>query len=101
MKEADFEDELGRKYHVYLPEGISDVDAHLGIVIGPPDIVDDLELPEPLATRLHNVLHRRGLWNYDEVQKRPKELLASWQEALRVDIQTLQLSFKKFQEEDS
>ena len=68
-------DGRGRKYDAW--KGDSD----LVVLIGPPEmLVDELGLPEPFATRLHNVLHSRGLFNSRDVS-RSKELFAALQES--------------------
>lgn len=69
------------------------------ILIGPPEgIVDALELPEPFATRLHNILFNRGLLTYEDVVKNPKQLLGAMQEALSLDVQKLQEAYFKYSE---
>lgn len=72
------------------------------IILGPPEeLIATLGLPEPLATNLHNILHRRRLLNYQEVCKRPKELIGALQEALGLDAQKLQEAFFKIEQEVS
>ena len=73
----------GRKYLVSLPEDSDNLD--LGIVIGPPSFVDDLELPEPFATKLHNQMYDRGFFTLDNLRRRPNEVQAALQSALRLD----------------
>lgn len=83
--------ENGRKYEALI-EGEN------RIILGPPEgLVDELGLPEPMATRLHNVLHARGLLTYDDVRKRSGELLGVWQEVLMTDVQVLYQTFQNFQ----
>jgi hypothetical protein len=84
----------GRKY-----VGYSDGNGNV-ILKGPPEgLVDDLKLPEPLATTLHNVLYARGLLTYDDVMKRSKELIGALQEALNLDVQRLQEAYFKYAQE--
>jgi len=95
MKSVTYKDEKGRLYKVSLPDDVPDSEAIKGIPIGPPDIVDALGLPEPFATRLHNELHRRSLWNIREIKRRPGALTAALQATLRVDFQTLSNAYHK------
>ena len=95
MRIVDWTDERGRKYRVRLPDGAKDEDAPMGILIGPPDVVDNLGYPEPMATRLHNLLHERGLFNVDIVRKTPQALQSVLRAALQVDVHILQDAFVK------
>lgn len=93
MRLVTYEDERGRKYLVKLPEGMGDDEAELGIPVGPPDIVDALSLPDEIATRLHNELFNRKLFDLDTVTKNPRALSAALQAAYRLDVQTLHEAF--------
>ena len=85
--------EGGRNYEA-LVEGDS------RIVIGPPEgLADEFGLPREMATRLHNVLHARGLLTYEHVRKRSGELAGVWQEVLRMDVQRLYQIFQSFQQD--
>ncbi len=86
MRELDYTDEIGRTWRVALPDGVPAEDAPLGVPIGPPPVADVLGLPEPWATRLHNELHRRGLYRLRDVQLRPQEVQAALQAACRLDV---------------
>jgi len=88
----------GRKFLIGLPEGVEDV--NLGINFGPPDIMDILELPEPIATRLHNQLFNRGLLNLKELQRRPAEVQAALQSALRLDAARIITAFSEAEKEN-
>lgn len=84
----------GRKYRA-LADGSGNA-----IVIGPPEgLVDDLGLPEPFATSLHNILYDRGLLTFRDVQTRPRELTGALQEALLLDVQRLTEAYWKFSQE--
>jgi hypothetical protein len=96
---VDYTDTKGRKYRVQLPDEASDDEAASGIPVGPPDVVDALALPEPIATRLHNQLHSRGLWTYKDVAKRPGAVQGALQSALQVDVQLLAEAFKQYESE--
>ena len=70
------------------------------IIIGPPEgLVDSLNLPEPFATTLHNILYARGIFTHTDASK-PKILLGALQEALSLDVQRLAEAFLKFEKEE-
>lgn len=70
------------------------------IVMGPPEgLVDELGLPEPFATSLHNILYRRGVLSYADATKNPNNVLGAYQEALRLDVQKLIEGFFKYGQE--
>jgi hypothetical protein len=84
----------GRKYEVMAS-------GELSIIIGPPEgLVDMLGLPEPFATRLHNILHQRGILNYQIAAQRAKELQGAYQEALLVETQALLAAFFQYEKEN-
>jgi hypothetical protein len=97
VKFVDYTDEHGRLYRVKLPDDVPDEQAELGIPVGPPDVVDELGLPEPFATRLHNELHNRSLWNHREIRRRPGALQGALQAALRTDFQMLSQAYYEFE----
>lgn len=85
----------GRKY-----QAIADENGH-SIVLGPPEgLVDDLGLPEPFATNLHNVLYERGLWNYKAIMANPRNLQGALQEALQFDVQRLTEAYFKYENQE-
>jgi hypothetical protein len=98
MKQVVYEDD-GRKFLVTLPDDVPDDQAHMGVVIGPPPIVDALRFPEPFATRLHNTLFDRKLWSIKEVQQNPNALRGALQKALRVDIHVLLNAYNEIEKE--
>lgn len=70
------------------------------IILGPPEgLVEELGLPEPFATRLHNILCDRGLLSYKDVATNQKVLLGALQEALMIDVQRLAEAYYKFEKE--
>jgi len=99
MKQVTYEDERGRKYLVELDDNDPEEDAYLGIPIGPPDVVDELELPDPFATRIHNMLFEKGLWSINELRKQPKALHGVLQAALKIDVQTLHTAYVNYSQE--
>jgi hypothetical protein len=93
MEKAEHVDEKGRKYLAFI-----NADEQM-IIIGPPEgLVDDLKLPEPFATSLHNVLYARGIYNYAAASKAQKELIGALQEALQLDSQKLMEMFFRFEQ---
>lgn len=83
----------GRKYEAY-------VDGEHQIIKGPMEgLVDDLDLPEEFATRLHNALHRRGILTYKDAVKKSAQLMAALQEAYKLDAQLLMQAFYDSQNE--
>lgn len=97
MQQIEWEDpHNGRKYLV-LRDGASN-----DIIIGPPEgLVDDLKLPEPFATTLHNILYNRGLFNSAAVAKDPRVLIGALQEAMNLDVQKLTEAFWHYEQEVS
>lgn len=93
MEQKTITDERGRKYEAL-------VDGELQIILGPPEgLVDALTLPEPFATRLHNILHARKVWNYPMAMQKSAQLAGALQEALLVDVQLLTQEFHKLYQE--
>ncbi|RPJ29146.1 MAG: hypothetical protein EHM33_01890 [Chloroflexi bacterium] len=84
----------GRKYQAIV-DGSGNA-----IIMGPPEgLVDELGLPEPFATTLHNILYARGILTYRDVVKKSKELIGALQEALNLDAQRLQEMYFKYSQE--
>lgn len=84
----------GRKYRA-LSDGNGNA-----LVIGPPEgLVDEMGLPEPFATNLHNALYARGLYTYRDVVTKPREIVGALQEALLLDVQRLTEGYFKYSQE--
>ena len=60
--------DYGREQASLLPDHAPDSDAPKGVPMLSID-VDELDLPEPFATRLHNQLVLRRLWDWPAVRK--------------------------------
>jgi hypothetical protein len=89
----------GRKYLAH----VSPDDQGSGgyVVIGPPEgLVDELGLPEPFATNLHNVLYARHIFTYHDIANM-KTAIGVLQEALSIDAQRLAETFAKFETDSS
>ena len=85
-------DEKGRKYSAF-----SNGEGKI-IIVGPPEgLVDDLQLPEPIATRLHNILFERNILNYESAIKWQNNIVGILQEVLQIDVQNLIGAFYKFE----
>lgn len=85
----------GRKYQVLRDS------AGNQIVVGPPEgLVDDLHLPEPFATTLHNILYERGLYNSKAVSRDPRSLIGALQEAMSLDVQKLTEAYFHYEQEE-
>ena len=96
MKKVEHEVK-GRKYLVELPEDSDNTD--LGIMIGPPDFVDELNLPEPFATKLHNQMFSRGLFSLADLRRRPAEVQAALQSAFKLDAATIVNAYHEAEKE--
>lgn len=92
MEKSEYIDEKGRKYLAFQ-------NGDQQIIIGPPmNLVDELGLPEPMATNLHNVLYNRGIINYAAATKAQNEMIGALQEALQIDSQKLMEMFFRFEQ---
>lgn len=96
MKQVEHEVD-GKKYKIILPTGSEDPD--LGIPVGPPNFTEELELPEPFATRLHNQMFDRGFFTLKDIQKRSREVQAALQAALRIDTARILDAYDKAEKE--
>ena len=88
MRTADYIDRIGLTRRVLLPDSASDLEAEMGIPLGPPSL-EALGLPIELERRLHQELVLRGLFTYNDVLKRSNDLKGAWQAALGVDVSRL------------
>lgn len=93
METVQHTDERGRKYKA-REEG------QLRIIVGPPEgLVDELGLPEPFATTLHNSLYERGMLTYADVRSAPQNLMGALQDALAIDQHKLSEAFYNYSQE--
>lgn len=91
MEKIEHTDEFGRKYAAFS-------NGEQIIIIGPPEgLCDLLELPEPFATRLHNALYERNIFNYHDAAKAGNGMIGVLQEVLLVDAQKLLEAFSKLE----
>lgn len=94
MRVVDYTDERGRKYSVKLPDDAPDSDAEKGIPIGPPDVVDYLGLPEPMATEIHNKLFDYKMFTTKDVAKRTRVLYSILQSVLKLDVARMMEAYR-------
>lgn len=91
--------EIERNGRKYLAHVSPDVPEGAYVVIGPPDgLVDELGLPEPFATTLHNILFDRKIFTYADAS-RPKVMMGVLQETLGIDAQKIIEKFYLFEKE--
>lgn len=76
MRRSSYEDSDGRKWAVWLPEGVDDSDASMGLPLGPPSL-ESLGLPLELEVRLHNNLFDSGLFTWADVKRRRQHLVSA------------------------
>lgn len=90
MSEAVYEDELGRKFKVMVPDG---GDPEFGVVIGPP-YLDELGLPDSVMVRLHNELFYRRLFTLADVRRRPQDIDGALRAAFKLDVQKVMEAYR-------
>jgi len=92
MTETVHIDSWGRKFAVYVSEGM---DPSCGHLIGPMPL-DSLELPMDVMIRLHNELYERRLLTESDVLQRPQDVAGALAAAYQVDVQTIQGLYHKY-----
>ena len=94
METIEYTDPATRRKYEALRDGENTM------IIGPPEgLVDDLGLPEPFATNLHNILYARHIFSYTQAS-RGNQLLGALQEALLIDAQRLAEAFRQYEKEE-
>jgi len=85
---------VGERFYERFGEG------DMQVIIGPHEgFVDTLGLAPETATRLHNILHRRKLYNYKMASSHPQEVVGAIQELYLLDAQKLLEAFYRFEQE--
>jgi hypothetical protein len=84
MRELEYEDREGRRFLVWLPEGVPDSEAAKGVRIGPPDLAS-LGLPVPVEVRLNNELFHRRLFRVGDAKGRRQDVIGALMAALSLD----------------
>lgn len=96
MREVEYRDDSGRLFRVIVPDDAPRENYKYGMIVGPPmDLVDSLDIPEPIATRFHNALYARGMFTYLDVVKRKQDLFGAWQSTLMVDTEKILEAYYK------
>ena len=72
-REVDWTDEDGRRWRRLIPDEAPDEHAEFGVPIGPISLAD-LNLPIEFEVRLHNAMHDRSIWTYDEARRRASDI---------------------------
>ena len=93
MKNVRHTDPTGRVWITSIPDDAPNSHASMGLPIGPPDL-STLELPEELATRLHNALVERNILTWDQFRRNRTAVLGALKWALRADIQRLETLYR-------
>jgi hypothetical protein len=61
--------------------------------------MDELGIPEPVATRLHNQLFDRGLFTLSDLRHRSNEIQAALQSAFRLDAAGIVTAYAEAEKE--
>lgn len=92
----------GRKYEVLFSP---DMPPGAFVTVGPPEgLVDSLwtsrglQVPEPFATNLHNILYNRRIFSYKDISTK-NAAVGVLQEAIQIDAQLLAEAFSNFETE--
>ena len=86
----------GRKYEVIFSP---DMPAGAYVIVGPPEgLMESMGLPEPFATRLHNILYDRRIFTYKDISG-SRIATGVLQEALQLDAQLLAEAFYNYEKE--
>ena len=86
----------GRKYEVIFSP---DMPPGAYVIVGPPEgLMESMGLPEPFATRLHNILFDRRIFTYKDVSG-SRIATGVLQEALQIDAQILAEAFSNYEKE--
>lgn len=88
MKQVTWTDKAGKRTEVLLPDDAPNTNAHMGVVIGPPNLAA-LKLSKETEIRLHNGLHSRGILTLAQARAKRVEVFAALQAAFRVDTDAI------------
>lgn len=84
LREARWTDRDGRQWRTLIPTDAPESEAELGVPDGPPSLAA-LQLPIEIEVRLHNELYARRIFYYRDARRRPAEVMAALQAALKLD----------------
>lgn len=88
MREASYTDSLGRKWAVWLPDGLTDADASMGLPLGPPPLTP-LGLPQDIEIRLHNELYARRIFTAEDAERRKPDIISALQATLKIEARKI------------
>jgi hypothetical protein len=76
MRAVDWTDDHGLRWRSLIPDDAQDSSAPFYTPLGPPDL-SGLGLPSHIHAALHNELHRRQLWTWEELRHNREALNAA------------------------
>jgi len=86
----------GRKYEVIFSP---DMPPGAYVIVGPPEgLMESMGLPEPFATRVHNILYYRRIFTYKDISG-SRIATGVLQEAIQLDAQLLAEAFYNYEKE--
>lgn len=85
---------------VLLPDGAPELDAPMGIPVGPPS-TEELGLPEEVQVRLHNALVERGLLTEGDIKRRRGDIVGAIQAALGLYVRHITRLYAFAKDEDA
>lgn len=88
LRRVDWTDHLGRKFAVWLPDGVPESEAPKGIPIGPMPL-DSLNLPVDFEVALHNELFRREVWDDRIAERSPGKVVQAVVAAAKVSAHSV------------
>lgn len=103
MRKAKYTAADGRKFSTMLPDDMPDEQAHVGVPVGPPDLVDaivDGYSPREFAVRLHNELHDRGVLTSRDARRDPGTVVAALMRAHLKDAMWLIETWERIEQGD-
>ena len=92
-RRVEYRDEIGRLWQMQVPEGYETM-PEAGICLGPPDL-SDMGMPVDVEVRLNHELYHRQLFTQADVRRRPNELQAAIQAALKLDVGKLRNLYRQ------
>lgn len=88
MRRVSYTDHEGRLRVSMIPEEALDIEAEVGVPIGPPDL-SGLKLPLEIEVRLNNELYHRGILDARDALRNRQEIVYALQAALKVDAERI------------
>jgi hypothetical protein len=88
MKLVDYEDDMGRKFKVSLPDDVPETEAELGNPLGPP-LLDSLNLPHDMMVQLHNFLFDMNIYTARQAQGRRQDITSAVQRICAIHTEAI------------